>query len=93
MGRPVGSRNKPKQQKATPSTEFLNKPEPVQEAPQEGVFRIGRMIGTEWGVYACSKFGGKPVLVFIAECESDAKNVCMELNETVLYYAVSERSK
>lgn len=78
MGRKLGSKNKPK-----PSEEFLNKKEPAKELAQTATFRVGRMLGTEWGVYAYSRFGSAPVNVFIADSEEKVKSVAEILNKAV----------
>lgn len=82
MGRPLGSKNKPNQIKATPNEAFKAK-EPVKAAPQTGTFRVGRMIGNEWGIYAYSRFGSPPVCVFISDSESKVCSVAEILNKAV----------
>ena len=82
VGRPKGSLNKPKQIKAAPSEAFKTK-EPVKEIPQTGTFRVGRMIGDEWGIYAYSRFGSPPVCVFISDSESKVCSVAEILNKAI----------
>jgi hypothetical protein len=81
MGRPLGSQNKakPSKEKAKVDTTVS----PVEKKYQ--AFRVGRMLGEDWGVYAISKYDSRPVLVYVGKSEAEVNEISDELNSIVSF--------